>query len=196
MTRKALQNLGNFSLEDKVKKAIDANEGNPDGAAADLKQSLTKLEHSKIWGQRKTWLKNHPEEAGKEEAEKDDTKKDKGLSCALWYIQNKGQKFINLTHKVGGQIAVKRLDEWQSEKQMVDRFGLADFQSHCASGRVIWREDPITRGTFEYKDQHNITRETTTYKGKDLVRGQEEALDNDIDKMFEDLYQQDSLKYV
>ena len=192
ITKLALKNLGNFSLADKVKKAIDDNEGDPEAAAVDLKGSLTKLEHSKIWGQHRTFLNNNPEEAAKEkEADTLDTKKDKGLACALWYIKAKGSKFLNLTHKVGGQIAVKRLDEWMSEKQMLDRFGATDFQSHCNSGRIIWREDPITRGTYEFKDQHNITRETTTYKGKDLTRGHEEPLDNDIDKMFEELYQQD-----
>ena len=191
MARKALQNLGKFSLEDKVKKAMEDNEGNPEAAAADLKSSLTKLEHSKIWGQRKTFLKNNPEEAAKEESVEDAGKKNKGLAMALWYIQSKGSKFINITHKIGGQVQVKRLDEWLSEKQMIDRFGAQDFQSHCASGRVIWREDPITRGTFEYKDQHNITRESTTWKGKDLVRGQEGVLDDEVDKMFEELYNQD-----
>jgi len=190
MTNKALKNLGNFTLDDKVQKAMADNEGNPTAAASDLKASLTKLEHSKLWGQHQTFLKNHPEEAAKQEEE---SKASKGLACALWYIQNKGQKFINLTQKVGGQVAVKRMDEWQSEKQMIDRFGQTDFQSHLASGRVIWREDPITRGTWEYKDQHNITRECTTWKGKDLVRGQEQALDNDVDKMFEELYNQDLL---
>ena len=190
MTKKALKNLGNFTLDDKVQKAMADNEGNPTAAAADLKASLTKLEHSKLWGQHRTFLNSHPEEAAKQQEE---SKANKGLACALWYIQNKGQKFINLTQKVGGQVAVKRTDEWMSEKQMIDRFGQTDFQSHLASGRVIWREDPITRGTWEYKDQHNITRECTTWKGKDLVRGQEQALDNDVDKMFEELYNQDLL---
>ena len=87
MTREALQNLGKFSLEDKVKKAIEDNEGNPEAAASDLKSSLTKLEHSKIWGQRQTFLRNNPQEA-KEEIE-EAGKKTKGLAMALWFIQSK-----------------------------------------------------------------------------------------------------------
>jgi hypothetical protein len=191
LTKKALKDLGNYSLEDKVKKAIEDNEGNPEAAAEDFKKSLTKLEHSKIWGQHQTWLKNQPDSAITAD-DSNDSKKTKGLACALWYISNRGQKFINLSHKVGGSIAVKKVDEWLSEKQMMDRFG-ADFEAHCASGRIIWREDPVTRGTYEFKDQHQLSRETTTFKDKTLTRGGEDALDEDLDKMFEDLYQQDFL---
>jgi hypothetical protein len=187
ITKQALVELGKYSLQDKVQKALENNEGDPEAAADEFKKSLTKLEHSKLWGQHQTFLKNNPDQSGTD----GDSKKSKGLACALWFLQTKGQKFLNMTHKVGGQVLVKKTDEWQSEKQMIDRFGETDFKSHCSSGRIIWRECPITRGTYEYKDQHQISRETTTYKGKDLVRGQEQPLDNDVDQMFEDLYQQE-----
>ena len=76
-------------------------------------------------------------------------------------------------------------------KEMLDRFGQTDFDAHVSSGRIIWREDPMTRGTYEYKDQNAIERETTTMKDKTLTRGQEAPLDDDLDKMFEDLYNQE-----
>lgn len=187
MTKKALQSLGKFSLEDKMRKALDDNHGDPAAAADDFKASLTKLEQSKVWGQHQTFLKNNPEQAN----EIEDSKKGKGMACALWFLQDRGTKFINIAHKVGGQIAIKKIEEWCSEKQMVDRFGQAEFESHCHSGRLLWRECPVTRGTYEYKDQQQMVRETTTYKGKELTRGEEADLSPDVDKMFEDLYQQD-----
>ena len=36
-----------------------------------------------------------------------------------------------------------------------------------------------------------IERETTIMKDKTLTRGQEAVLDNDVDKMFEDLFNQE-----
>lgn len=186
MTKKALQSLGKFSLEDKVQKAIEST-STPEEAAAALKASLTKVEHSKVWGQHNTYLKNNPDA----DAAAESSKKDKGLSAALWFIQDKGNKFLNLTHKVSGTIAVNRLDKWVSMKEMLDRFGQEDFDAHVASGRIIWREDPMTRGTYEYKDQNAVERVTTTSKDKTLTRGQEAVLDNDVDKMFEDLFNQE-----
>ena len=186
LTKQQLNALGTESLADKVKRAVAETE-TPEEAALALKASLTKVEHSKIWGQHNTHLKNNPDAV---EAA-DGSKKDKGLSAALWFIQQKGNKFLNLSHKISGTVAVKRLDKWCSMKEMVDRFGKDDFDAHVNSGRIIWREDPITRGTYEYKDQNAIERETATMKDKTLTRGQEAPLDDDVDKMFEDLYNQE-----
>ena len=189
LNKKNLAALPKESLEDKMQRAVETT-STPEDAAAELKKSLSKVEHSKIWGQHKTFLKNNPDEASADPA--DGTKKDKGLAAALWFINQKGKRFMNLTHSVGGQVTVKKLDQWQSEKQMLDRFGSAEFEAHCQSGRIMWRECPMTRGTFEYKDQHDISRETTTFKGKTLVKGQEDVVDDeDIDQMFEELYNQD-----
>ena len=192
LTKQQLKALGTESLADKVKRAVSETD-TPEEAALALKSSLTKVEHSKIWGQHNTHLKNNPDAAEAAEG----SKKDKGLSAALWFIQEKGNKFLNLSHKISGTVAVKRLDKWCSMKEMVDRFGHEDFDAHVSSGRFIWREDPITRGTYEYKDQNSIERETTTMKDKTLTRGQEAPLDEDVDKMFEDLYNQElSCQYL
>jgi hypothetical protein len=186
LTKASLKKLGTESLDQKVKRAVEET-SSPEEAADALKASLSKIEHSKIWGQHNTFLKNNPDAA----TIADGSKKDKGLAAALWYIQSKGNRFLNLSQTIGGSVAVKKLDKWCSEKEMIDKFGQTDFEAHCASGRIIWRECQMTRGTFEYKDQNAIERETTTMRGKTLTRGQEAPLDDDIDQMFEDLYNQD-----
>jgi hypothetical protein len=193
LTKKSLSKLGSESLQDKLKRAVQ-DTSTPEDAAVAFKSSLSKLEHSKIWGQHKTYLKNNPSEVPA-----DASKKDKGIAAALWYIQSsKGSKFMNVSHTLGGSVTVKKSDKWLSEKAMLDLFGQQDFEAHVASGRIIWRECPMTRGTYEYKDQNDIQRETTTVKGKLLTRGQEAELDDDMDAMFEELYNQDfiSLKKI
>ena len=58
---KNLAKLGNMKLVDKIKKAADENE-DPEAAAKDLRNLLTKEEASKVWGKHNTWLKNQSEE--------------------------------------------------------------------------------------------------------------------------------------
>jgi hypothetical protein len=78
-----------------------------------------------------------------------------------------------------------------SEKQAHDKFGAEELQAHLSSGRVIWQEDPITRGVWRYKDCNDITRTQTVAKNKTLSRGEEYKPDEDEEKMFDELFEKD-----
>ena len=86
LTKRNLDKLGATSLEEKVALAKGAVEPDDEAAAAaQLKSSLTKLEHSKLWSAHKTHLKSNPQDA---EAYKQMTKGEKGLAAALWCIRS------------------------------------------------------------------------------------------------------------
>ena len=44
---------------------------------------------------------------------------------------------MNINMSVGGKMQVNKLDAWQSEKQMLDKFSATELVS---SSRVIWKE--------------------------------------------------------
>ena len=179
------------TLQEKVDRACEENES-PTAAAAALKKSLTKLEHSKIWGQHKTSQKGNADSAASEDA----GKKEKGLAAALWFISRKSEKFMNMGHTVGSNITVQRLDQWQSEKQMLDKFSQSEFDAHVASGRVIYREDPMTQGVYQDKDQNDVSRTQTAFKSKNLCKGQEYEPGSDTDEQFDELFDKDFVLQV
>ena len=188
LTPKKLALLGQISLDEKVKQACESSE-TPEDAALLLKASLTKLESSKVWGQHQTHLKNNADAAlALQDVE---GKKSKGLAAALWFVSNRSTKFQSVQHSMSGNISVHRNDAWMSEKQAHDKFGAEELQAHLASGRVIWQEDPITRGVWRYKDCNDITRTQTVAKNKTLSRGEEYKPDEDEDKMFDELFEKD-----
>ena len=193
LTPKKLAQLGQVSLAEKVKQAVEGSES-PEEAAALLKQSLTKLESSKVWGQHQTHLKNNPEAA--EALKEVEGKKSKGLASALWFISNRSTKFQSVQHSMSGNISVRRNDAWMFEKQATDKFGAEELAAHVSSGRVIWQEDPITRGVYRYKDCNDITRTQTVKKDKTLSTGEDYKPDEDEDKMFEELFDKDAYHFL
>ena len=53
-----------------------------------------------------------------------------------------------------------------SHKQALDAFGQEDLESHVTSGRLSWRESPITKGVWEYMDHHDVGTKKTLSKRK------------------------------
>jgi hypothetical protein len=179
-----------MTLAEKVKQAAEAGE-DEHHAAQLLKESLEGDESNKIWGRHKTWMAKNPLEKGKYEAL---TKKEKGLSAALWLLQTEGKRFLKVTHEVTALEKATREDKWSSEKQMLEAFGSEDLEKHLMSGRVIWREDPMTWGVYEYKDTQNWSRKISGQRATSYQEGMEvEASEENLEK-FQQLYDQESLQ--
>ena len=187
LTAGRLKKLGSVSLGERVQMYADKAES-PEEAALSFKKGLTKLEHSKLWQQHKTHLKNNPAEAA---AAVNVSKKEKGLAAALWFVKTQSPKFINLTTTIGAEDSILKKDEWLSEKQMLTKFSEEEFHRHQESGRILWREDPLTKGVYQYKDQGDISRVKQVSKGKSLTQLQEFQPDQDTDELFTEMFDKD-----
>ena len=188
LTAMKLALLGNVSLNEKVKQAVEGAD-TPEEAAEVLKASMTKLESSKVWGQHQTHLKHNPDDA--KAFRNSDGKKSRGMAAALWFINHKSTKYQSLTQSISGAITVQKKDEWMSEKQALDKFGQEQLQAHLFSGRVIAKEDATTKGVWQYKDVNDIVRTQAVSKNKTIARGEEYKPDSDEDDMFEELFDED-----
>lgn len=177
------------SLDDKVKNALALAE-TPEEAAASVRSQLSKLDKSVLWSRHQTHLKHNPAE--KELYDKK-TNLEKGNAQALWFITQSAPKFMGMKIEVGGKDKVTKLDEWCSHQQMMAKFGESDMELHLASGRLLWRECPLTRGVWEYKDQGAVSRKITLQKGKTLRTEQECEPNDDQAKAFSSLYDADLL---
>ena len=156
LSKKNLQALGEEkSLSEKIQEAREASE-DPEVQAQVLKEAMTPEESGKTWGKHNTFLKHESLEKQQEHAAK--SKKEKGLSAALWLLQTEGKKYTASKQVVSALEKVKKKDAWESEKTMLSRWSERELQAHLASGRVSWREDPTTPGVWEYKDNQRVVR--------------------------------------
>ena len=71
------------------------------------------------------------------------------------------------------------------------KFDEQELQSHLNSGRVIWREDRITAGIYQYKDVNDVSRTISVQKNKSLSQGQEYTPDQDEEDFFSDIFSKD-----
>ena len=178
-----------LSLQEKVKKALSECE-TPESAAFSLKDQMSKVEKSTVWSQYQTHLKHN-----KEDKEQYDqmTNLEKGNAQALWFITKSAPKVMGMKIELVGKDRVIKKDEWCSLHQMLDKFGKDEMEMHIASGRLLWREDPLTKGVWEYKDQGAVSREITLEKGKTLKTEQEWEPSEEQDGHFKSLYDSDLL---
>ena len=59
--KKTLESLGNMTLNDKVKNALEKAGDDETAAAAMLKNTLTKVEHSRVWNQHNAARRTNPD---------------------------------------------------------------------------------------------------------------------------------------
>ena len=190
LSKANLEKLGHMSLKDKVTKACEEGDSLEESAEL-LKKSLTKDEHSQIWGKHQTALKN-ASDLEKSEYEKKG-KKEKGLAAAMWLLIKDGKKYMHCRRDVHAKESLKKGDKWEPWKQMLEKFDEQELNQHLASGRVIWRDDPVTWGVFQYKDTQDWSRELHVGRGKTWQEGQEyEPEKEDLEK-FNELYNQDAM---
>ena len=105
-------------LNDKIKAAAEQGETIEEQAVI-LKDSLTKDEHSQVWGRHQTHLNNNPLEKGEMEGL---SKKEKGLKAAAWLMQVAGKKYLHVSKEVSATESSKKGNKWESEKHMLEKF--------------------------------------------------------------------------
>lgn len=164
LTKENLEKLGSLSLEEKVKAVAETAE-TEEAAAEALQKAMTKAEKNKCWSKHNTWLNHNP---GEKEALQKATKAEKGLASALFLLRKEGKKYLSVKSKVTAEENLQKTEEWETEKEMLQKFSDEEFKRHLASGRVVWRNDPTTWDCYEYCD-------TKKYK-KNSECGQEEAV--------------------
>ena len=184
-----LQGPAPLSLNERITKAIETTE-NEDQALFQVKDQLSKLDKSNIWSQYQTHLKHNPSDA---QAYAGMSNLEKGNAQTLWFIKKASPKFFGFKMELSATDKVTKLDAWCSEKEMLEKFGSDEMQLHIASGRLFWREDPLTKGVWQYKDQGAISREVTLQKGKTLRGEQEWQPTEEQEHQFKSLYDSDLL---
>ena len=103
-----------MKLVEKIQKAAEEND-DPESAARDLKDLMTKEESTRAWGKHNTWLKNQSEE--EQEAHKNKSKEEKGQAVALFLM--KKPKFQGWTQSVNAQTSPGQGEVWTSEAKLV-----------------------------------------------------------------------------
>lgn len=164
-----LTKLGEMSLAEKVK-AVTETHDNDEDAVNELKGALTPDENSQVWGQRNTFLKKNPLQKEQHDAL---SRKEKGLASVLWYLQKSRKTLHNVTQSMEQKTQITKKEKWLSEKMIHDRFNDWELECHLNSGRVIWRNDPLTRGLFEYQDLGDFEARVDVSKSRKLTAGQE-----------------------
>ena len=108
-----------MTLAEKMEVAAEEAEGDEDQAAENLKKSLTPAEKQSVWSKHQTHLKHNPKEA---KALKKASKNEKGVAAAKWLMQKDGKKYLTTAAKVAASQALKKAEEWQSEKAILKRW--------------------------------------------------------------------------
>lgn len=143
----------------------------PDELLSALRVNLNGNDVAAIHSQYNTFRKHHPEEQDKYS---ESGKLDKGVMALSWYLDKKrGPLYNSLVASVNSEHDVTKLEGWVSEKRMLINFSEEEFKKHQESGRVIWREDPITKGVWEYQDTNDVQVRKTMKRGKELRSGNE-----------------------
>ena len=163
-------NLQEMSLEEKIALVKQEHPEDEDSQAKALQKVLTKEENSKIWGQHQTYLKRNPEDA---RALENASKTEKGLAKSLWFLRKSAGTFHHVQQSLEKEKEMVAKEKWLSHKQIHDRFEDWELDMHLASGRVVWRNDPLTKGAYEYQDRGDVSVTTKVKKRKVLAQGQE-----------------------
>ena len=188
-----LAKLGKMTLAQKVAKAA-AEAETAEEAANNLKGMLAKDEHSKIWSKHKTFLKGQTKKV-QSDFEKL-PKLEKGMAAALHLIKATAPKFMQTKESVTQAALYDKKEVWESELQMVEKFGEEEFWQHVESGRIAWRIDPWTPGVYNYCDQNNISKTRSVRKARKYTRGQEYHPTEEDDAHMDGLWNLDSSSHL
>ena len=193
LKKSQLKKLGEMSLSQKISKAAEGAE-TAEEAANSLKTMLAKGEHSKVWSKHQTWLKG---QSKKNQAEFNKlSKNEKGMAAALHLIKSTAPKFMQAKESLSQATSFDKREVWESELQMLERFGESEFWQHVESGRIKWREDPWTHNVFNYCDKGNITKSTNVQKKRQWSRGQEYHPTEEDENEYEGLWNMDSSSHM
>ena len=79
---------------------------------------------------------------------------------------------------------VTKRKQWITWKQLLQKFTEEEIEAHLSSGRVLWREDPLTQGATEYHDQGERWEDVTGRKSKTLTLDQGEDCTLEKEELF------------
>ena len=178
--------LGSLSLEDKVKAVAETAE-TEEAAAEALQKAMSKAEKNKAWSKHNTWLNHNP---GEKEALQKATKAEKGLASALFLLRKEGKKYLSVKSKVTAEENLQKTEEWETEKEMLQKFSDEEFKRHLASGRVVWRNDPTTWDCYEYCDTKKYKKTVNVGRKKQWEEGQEFEPTEQEEASYSGLYNQ------
>ena len=148
LTKRNLNKLGELSLGERV--AMAGEEETEEAAVEALKGTMSKQDHSKVWGQRNTWLKKQPKEEQEAHAQK--SEKEKGEAVVLWLLKTKVQRFQHHSQEVKGTSSTLQKERWVSLKSILKQWSEDELDAHLESGRILARQCKKTLGVWEYCD--------------------------------------------
>ena len=175
LNKKALDDLGELSLKERIKKATEGAETAEEAVLA-LKKQLTPKEQQSAWSKMKTKMKNDPAEAKKVE---NMSKKEIGIYATMCLLKAEAPKFMALKQELNSGVSLTKGETWESELQMLQKFTREELELHLASGRVKWRADPWTGGCYQYQDQGDIKKTSTVTHSNAYAWGQEYEAENE-----------------
>ena len=187
---KNLKKLPQMTLHEKMEAAAEEASGDEDQAAENLKKSMTAAEKQSAWTKHQTHLKHNPKE---QKALQKASKHEKGIAAAKWLMQKDGKKYLTVAAKVAASQALKKAEEWMSERAILKQWSPEELQAHLASGRVVWREDPWTPGVYEYQDTQKWSRELEVKRQKKWESGCDHDPDEDAQDHFQQLYDTEAM---
>ena len=83
------------------------------------------------------------------------SKKETGQAVLQWLLQESPTYAFEKHTRVREQTMEKGISG--SPRRRPTTSGRSRLELLCSSGRVIWREDPMTPGVYEYKDTQDYT---------------------------------------
>ena len=100
---------------------------------------------------------------------------------------------MRVSKSISATELLRKSNKWESEKQMLDKFDWEEFESHCYSGRIVYRPDPHTPNVWQYKDTQDWSGDVTVRRGKKWEQGKEMEPNAEQDQAFSHLYDSESM---
>ena len=95
------------------------------------------------------------------------------MAAAMHMVKSSVPQFMQVKETMSQGHSLDKREIWESETQMLERFGEQEFGAHLESGRVKWRDEPWTDGVYNYCDKGNITKTIKVNKERAWSKGQE-----------------------
>ena len=193
LKKSQLAKLGHMTLAQKCKKAAESAE-TAEEAASNLKDMLSKQEHSRVWSKHNVSMKG---KSAKDKKQFDQLSKgEKGQQAALFMIKSMVPKFMQVQESMQQAHTLNKKEEWLSETQMVEKFGETEFWQHVQSGRIVAREDPWTWNVWNYCDKGNVSKVLQFQRKKKATKAQEFEPTAEDEEQWDEGWHRDGTSYL
>lgn len=178
-----------MTLNQKMAKLRESLGENPDieEASALCKQSLTKLDKSKLW-QKGQFAMGH-NKALEDAYNAAETKKAKGHVLTAWSLDPDGKGiFKTVTAGIQTNHSVLQTNRWVGQSKALQDWTPEELDAHLKSGRFSCKEDPDTPGVWLYKDNKDITQTKKIDKERKITGMQQTEVEGEDYELFQSLY--------